>query len=500
MSRFAPLASVLLACASVLSAPGVARADALAFSDLAGWWSAEPAYAGESSRVLVEFVQEEGKQFARLTLADIGAYDMSMGAASIVDNVVNFEALAFPLTYDLQKKTLSGHLPREIVPVYRIPVEFRRIESFSKPAPEAWDVPKPKVKWRADVGAPAWAGLEYDAQAALVLVGTDAGILHAIDRDGDTRWTFDTGRPIKARPAAIGADVFVASDSGYLHKLDKQTGREHWRARIDAGSPERIPVTEPKTRWDRYGSSVVADAERVYVGSRDGHLYALNRATGREEWKAASKDLVTSTPALQGEHVFFASFDGSVQALNAKNGAPKWRYESHQPISGDLVVEGDRLFAGSRSYDLIALDTPSGREQWKHYYWFSWIESPPVVREGIVYTGSSDATAVYAIDAMSGKQRWKTRVPGYAWPRLAVGEEVIVAGTVGHGPHPGTRQGALAGIDRRSGKMLWMHLEAPSRATVEKKQEWGFASSPVIADDIAYAVDLSGVLHAIEIR
>ncbi len=477
-----------------------AHADALEFSDLSGWWSAEPTYAGESSRVLVHFLEEEGKQSARLTLAAIDAYEMSMGAVSIDGDVIAMEALTFPLTYDADEQTLSGTLPEEVVPVYRIPVEFRRVETFSKPAAPTWDLPKPDVKWRVNVGAPVWAGLERDAETKLLFVGTDAGVLHAIRENGKTRWRFETGAPIKARPAAIGDAVFVVSDTGFLYKLDKRTGEERWRARIDAGGPERIPVAEPKTRWDRYASSIVADAKRVYVGSRDGHLYALDRATGSEVWKAASQDLVTATPALRGNRVFFASFDGSVQALNAKDGKRQWRYESKQPISGDLVVDGEHVFAGSRSYDLIALDVRTGAERWKHYYWFSWIESPPVVREGVLYTGSSDATGVYAIEAATGQRRWRTNVPGYAWARPAVSDRLVVAGTVGQGPHPGRREGALVAMDRQSGKIVWMHLEPPSQTTVDNEEEWGFASSPIIAEGIAYAVDLKGTLHAIEAR
>ncbi len=494
------LASALFACAGAVICVASTSANALDFADLEGWWSAEPTHAGASARVLVQFVQEGDKQLARLTLPSIAAYDMSMGAVLIEGTTVEMEALTFPLAYDASERTLSGTLPEEVVPAYRIPVSFRRSEPFTRAAPPTWSFPKPRVIWRAAVGAPVWAGLERDAESKLVFVGTDAGVLHAIGEDGLSQWTFETGRAIKARPAVIDDALFVVSDSGELFKLDKRTGVERWRARIDTGGPARIAVTDSQTRWDRYASSVVADAERVYVGSRDGHLYALDRASGRGIWKAASKDLVTSTPTLLGDLVVFASFDGSVQALRAEDGTREWLYESSQPISGDLVADGDRIFAGSRTYDLLALDARTGAERWRHYYWFSWVESPPVVRDGVVYTGSSDATAVYAIDASTGERRWKTSVPGYAWARTAMDECMVVAGTVGQGPHPGRREGALVAIDRDSGKILWLHLEPPSQATVDKKEEWGFASSPVIADDIAYAADLNGVLHAIATR
>jgi hypothetical protein len=45
-----------------------------------------------------------------------------------------------------------------------------------------------------------------------------------------------------------------------------------------------------------------------------------------------------------------------------------------------------------------------------------------------------------------------------------------------------------------------MYLEPPSPAIVEKKTEWGFAAAPAMSDDIVYAADLQGRVHAIESR
>ena len=100
---------------------------------------------------------------------------------------------------------------------------------------------------------------------------------------------------------------------------------------------------------------------------------------------------MTATPALHGDLVIFAAYDGKVQAVSAQRWRGAWTYDAKLGIAGDVVVSGDRVLVGSRSYDLIALDAATGKELWKHYYWFSWIESPPVVRDGVIYTGSSDA-------------------------------------------------------------------------------------------------------------
>jgi outer membrane protein assembly factor BamB len=498
--RRKPPSSIVLALAAVVAATtGVARAETFQFADIIGWWSAEPEYAGESSRVALHFLEENGKQAVRISLLGIGGYDVPIGSVTIDGMTLDMKPFPFPLRFDPKAGTLSGNLPAEAVPVYKIPVEFRRVESVAKPVPRTWDFPRPRVRWTFDTGAAVWAGIEQDAATGLIYVANDAGTLHALDAQGAERWQFATGKPIKARPAVIGDSVYLASDSGFLYKLDKRGGAERWRAKIDRGSPERIPPSKEGSRWDRYGSSVVADGKRVYVGSRDNTIYAFDLATGKEQWRVETQDMLTATPALYRDMVLFADYKGLVQAVGASDGKQRWSYDAKLPVAGDLVVDADRVFVGSRTYDLIALDAASGKELWKHYYWFSWIESPPVVRDGVVYTGSSDGVGVFAIDARDGKLRWKAPVPGWAWPRTAVSKQLVVAGTVGLGAYPGSRAGSLVAIDRASGAIRWMYLEPPSAATLEKKTEWGFAAAPAMSDDVVYAADLQGRVHAIEV-
>jgi outer membrane protein assembly factor BamB len=498
MRRTLPAAILSILILVVAATVSAARAETFQFADVVGWWSAEPEYGGESSRVVLHFLEDAGKQAVRISLLGIGGYEAPIGTVTIDGMTLDMKPYPFPLRFDPKAGTLSGYMAAEAVPLYKIPVEFRRIEPLAKPVPRTWDFPRPRVRWTFDTGAAVWAGLEHDAASGLIFVANDAGTLHALDAKGAERWKFATGKAIKARPTVIGDFVYAASDSGFLYKLDKRSGAESWRAKIDSGSPERIPAYTEGTRWDRYGSSVVADSKRVYFGSRDKTLYALDLATGKEQWRVQTQDLMTATPALYRDLVLFADYKGLVQAVGANDGKARWSYDAHLPVAGDLVVDADRVFVGSRTYDLIALDAASGKELWKHYYWFSWIESPPVVRDGVVYTGSSDGVGVFAIDARDGKLRWKAAVPGWAWPRTAVGKQLVVAATVGAGAYPGARAGSLVAIDRANGAIRWMYLDPPSKETVEKKAEWGFGAAPTLGEGVVYAADLQGRVHAIE--
>jgi outer membrane protein assembly factor BamB len=457
---------VLFPVLLLLSAMAQAQSTALKFSDLAGWWSADPEYAGEHSRVVLHLLEEQGKPAARLSIVAIGGYDFPLGTVTVTGDSIDSQPFSFALRYDAARDVLTGYLPEDAVPVYRIPVEFHRSAPYAKPVPPQWQGPRPAVRWSVDTGSPAWAGLERDAGSGLIYVGNDGGMLHAIDAGGAVRWKFAAGKPIKARPAVIGDSVYVASDTGLLYRLDKLTGVERWRVTVDAGSPARIPASEENSRWDRYGSSVVADSRRLYYASRDGRLYAIDIATGSEAWHVAADDLMTATPAIYRDSILFADFAGKVRAVNANDGKLRWTYEAKLPVAGDLVVADDRVLVGSRTYELIALDAATGREQWKHYYWFSWIESPPVVRDGVVYTGSSDATQVFAIDLADGRLRWKTPVPGWAWSRTAVSDDLVVTGTAGVGEYPGARSGSLVALDRRTGALRWLYLDPPSQEIV----------------------------------
>lgn len=445
---------------------------------------------------MLHLLEVDGKPSANLTLLTIGGDAIPLGTVTVSGNSIDTQPLSFPLTYDAARGTLSGYVPQDAAPIYKIPIEFHRSEPLPKQTPPDWRISKPAVRWSVDVGGPTWAGLEHDTETKLLFVGNDPGDLHAIDSGGAIRWKFSTAEPIRARPTVIGPWAYVTSDSGFLYKLDKRTGVEQWRARIDAGSPARIPTNEEKKRWDRYASSVIFDGQRLYVASRDNNLYAIDPASGREVWRVAAKDMMTATPALYRDLVIFAAFDGKVQAVAAGDGQPRWSYDAKLAVAGDLSVDGDRVLVGSRTYDLIALEAQTGKELWKHYYWFSWIESPPVVRDGVVYTGSSDATKVYAINAVDGSLRWKTAVPGWAWARTAVNDKLVIAGTVGAGMYPGFRSGSLVALDRQSGAIRWLYLDQPSKEIAEAGKGWGFGASPLIVDDVAYAVDLNGKVFA----
>jgi outer membrane protein assembly factor BamB len=349
--------------------------------------------------------------------------------------------------------------------------------------------------WTVDLGAPAWADTLVDR--GRVIVGADDGRLHALDAaSGRMLWTFQADGAIRARATAAAGDIFVQSDGGFLYRLDGTTGAERWRVRVADSAAARLPISDPKGRYENRASAVTVAGDRLYVGTHEGRLLALAIAGGDRLWEYRAGDSITTTPALANGRVYVGSFDRFVHAVDASSGALAWKYDTGDAVTSDVAVAGDRVVVGSRSYDLEGLEAARGTPIWKKYFWFSWVESSPAVVDGVVYVGSSDAAKVFAVDVASGRTIWDTDVLGSAWGRPAVTGSTVYMATAGVMRYASPHRGIVAALDRRSGRARWWYeMKAP--ATVpDRATPYGFPGSVASGGGMVYAAALDGRLYA----
>ena len=141
------------------------------------------------------------------------------------------------------------------------------------------------------------------------------------------------------------------------------------------------------------GSQVSIVGSRVFVGSRNGMVYALDARTGCLVWAFEADAGVRSTPVVErsangAANVFFGDAHAQMYALDALSGALKWkvRLDSHPDaiITGGAALHDGRLFVGVSSFEeltaaiasyecctfrgsLVAIDAATGREVWRTY-------------------------------------------------------------------------------------------------------------------------------------
>ena len=102
-------------------------------------------------------------------------------------------------------------------------------------------------------------------------------------------------------------------ESTGLHALDATSGEEVWRWEETKDS---LASFSPNIRGGRGSlSSPVVVNGSVYVGSADGHLYALDVEMGTEVWSYDLGVPTLSSPVVSGTGLWLGTCNGTVHAF-----------------------------------------------------------------------------------------------------------------------------------------------------------------------------------------
>src|SRR5262249_8101463 len=255
----------------------------------------------------------DGRRRARFSIPMVRTYEGGLGSYEVDGVTLRFPGMGWSLSVLNGGEALEGQIPEALAPRYAMRAHFDRTEALPSLPAFAPREQTPAPAWRVSVGAPVWAGLLHNAQT-LYVAGED-GRIHALDdQNGRELWSADAGSPIRAVPVLDHGRLYVSADRSLL-ALNARTGAIIWRAAFGAEWSQVLPITDQNSKWDHYGSSPVIESGRLYVGSRDGCLYALETATGAQTWRHCTEDLITGAPALTPNAVIFSSFDNHVYAL-----------------------------------------------------------------------------------------------------------------------------------------------------------------------------------------
>ena len=486
------IASMVLASSLAAASQAPAPAEpAVTATELAGVWTGTLTHAGESEALALELEPgADGKVVIRMSVPVAHLSRAGLGSVPAVIQGTEVRLGPFDFRYDRAAKTLSGVAPKDLVPLYEMPLTLRRVERFDVPERPEIEAPRATPAWTYDAGSPLWAGATF--ADGTVYAGGQDGQLHAIDAGtGRKRWSFKAGGPIRTRVTVSGGDVYFQADDGFLYKLGAGGGDERWRVRVVEQPIERLPFDNPKSRYDRFGSDVTVADGRLFLGTHDGRLLALDPAKGEKAWEFTSGGSVLAAPAVAGGRVYFGSFDGHVYALDAASGHLAWQRDTRGAVVSTPAVAGDRVVVGNRSYDLLGLDARTGEPAWTRYIWFSWVESSATVRDGVAYVGSSDAAAVYAFDARTGERRWKSDVYGWAWGQPAVTPARVYAGTASQKGYLAGHKGLVMALDRATGRPAWHYVAEPAATG-----SYGFPGSPAVGGGLVFVTGLDGKVYA----
>ncbi|WP_230979922.1 PQQ-dependent dehydrogenase, methanol/ethanol family [Steroidobacter gossypii] len=145
-------------------------------------------------------------------------------------------------------------------------------------------------------------------------------------------YDFDTTRGQEATPLVIDGVMYVTSAWSKVFALDARTGRELWRFDPKVDGAKAIDAC-----CDVVNRGVAAWGKRVFVGTLDGRLIALDRETGQPAWSVQTTDpkkryTITGAPRVIDGRVIIGNGGGEmgvrgyVSAYDARDGKMLWRF------------------------------------------------------------------------------------------------------------------------------------------------------------------------------
>jgi hypothetical protein len=330
----------------------------------------------------------------------------------------------------------------------------------ARPSVPRWVQRHPRVL--AATGAALAAAIVAVIVTVVVMGGGGSG--GAVNPPGAplVRWKFKTGGFVGSSPAIDKGRVFFGSQNQDVYAVDATTGGEKWRFEA-----QKIVFSSP----------AVVDGV-VYVGSHDTNVYALNESSGKERWRAKTDGAVESSPAVQGNLVYVGSDDGKVYAFDRATGFERWRYETGQPVFSSPTVVGRTVYVGSRDDNVYALDARNGHKLWR-FTTGDEVWSSPAVSGGVVFVGSNDHN-IYALDAVTGAEVWRFTTNAGVSSSPAVADGVVYAGSFDH---------YVYALDARTGKQKWRF----------QTQDTVF-SSPTVDTGVVYVGSHDHNLYALDAR
>jgi quinohemoprotein ethanol dehydrogenase len=211
-------------------------------------------------------------------------------------------------------------------------------------APEPQGVRDGAAIVNADATPGEWLshGRTYSEQRFSPLAGIDRSNVKNLGLE----WSYDFGvsRGIEATPIVAGGVMYVTSTWNIVHALDARTGAPKWT--FDPNVDRSVGAS---LCCDAVNRGVALWGDKVYVGTLDGRLIAIDARTGKQVWERLTVDRskpysITGAPRVVKGKVMIGNggaeygVRGYVSAYDVETGEMAWRFYT---VPGDPKLRAE---------------------------------------------------------------------------------------------------------------------------------------------------------------
>ncbi len=287
--------------------------------------------------------------------------------------------------------------------------------------------------------------------------------------------------------------LFACSDKKETEKKKKDVEPIGWSIfRGDSGlsgtTQDKLPGKLTLLWTFKTGSEIISSPvigfDRVYIGSTDGKVYAINLKDGSKIWEYDSGDDIEASPLLLDGFIYIGNLSGDFFALDAHTGNLHWKYQTEGPIYGSanwIKKPGSReqsILVGSHDTKMYCLNAASGKLEWT-YETDHYINGTPAVDGGNIVFGGCDEK-LHILSALDGKKKGEVNAGSYIPGSAALVENRAYVGHYGN---------QLICIDIKTKKIAWEYGD--------KKHGGAFFSSPAVGKEHVVIGSRDGYLHCV---
>jgi len=334
----------------------------------------------------------------------------------------------------------------------------------------------------------------------------------------------------RLKPIVAYDRVFAASRKGDVYAFDTNSGEQQWHIDLREENPEGGFFSSKKSALVAGGP--VAGINKVFLGTENGKVYALEVADGSVSWQGDIKGEVITAPGIDAGTLVVNSSSGILKAFNATNGEELWQIEQEVPpltlrgVSSPAVAAGGAV-VGLADGTLTVYILDNGQQGWTAEVGEATgstelervvdIDTQPLIFGDKVYAISARGHLV-AIDLRSGRVLWKRQYSSYRQLTIS-GNTLFLTDVKGHiyaiERNNGMEKWSQLAFTNRSvtgaavlgnhvvvgdfeGYLHWLDIETGEVVARYEVDSSGIYSTPTVANDILYVQTRDGNLQAIK--
>jgi outer membrane protein assembly factor BamB len=270
----------------------------------------------------------------------------------------------------------------------------------------------------------------------------------ALDPPLREAWSISTHALIEFPPAIANGIAYVVNKYGNAKAVRLRDRKVLW---------ER--VTDPKeTGKPTDVTAPVYHQGKVFFAYLDGRLVAVDAGSGKPVWTRKLASHLESSPMAVAGTLYLGTDTTNVVAVRASDGAVRWQFNSPGAIKASPSFHRGRLFVADYESAMFCLDAASGKLLWRTNtsrvppFGRGGFYSSPAIAFGRVYAARDDGT-LFAFDEESGKVEWSFPTNNFVYGSPAVARVPGTPPTV----YIGSYDEHFYALDARSGRQRWRY-------------------------------------------